>query len=115
MPGVVNVNKVGTQNKMWKAIGLEKLTARFSAITLHSTTRPRLFGSLLLRPPKIPCHLATMKGGHARSDGVFFLQNNKTFHKGSSIIVNIIKSVYRVLIFVTPPSLPKEYFENVDF
>ena len=31
-----------------------------------------------------------------------------------SIIVNIIKSVHRVLFFVTP-SLPKEYFENVDF
>ena len=33
--------------------------------------------------------------------------------KWPSIIVNIIKSVHRVLFFVTP-SLPKEYFENVD-
>ena len=35
--------------------------------------------------------------------------------KGSSRIVNIIKSVHSTL-FVTPgpPSLPKEYFENVD-
>ena len=30
-------------------------------------------------------------------------------HKGSSRIVYIIKSVHRVLFFVTP-SLPKEYF-----
>ena len=33
----------------------------------------------------------------------------------SSRIVNIIKSVHKVLFFVTPSFPPKEYFENVDF
>ena len=38
--------------------------------------------------------------------------NTRDYVKGSSVIVN---SVHRELFFETAPSLPKEYFENVNF
>ena len=55
---------------MWKANG-QKRGQRDSvlhAITVHSTTRPRLFGSHFGVYQKNPCHLATVNGvrvGHS--------------------------------------------------
>ena len=49
---------------MWKANGRKRgqRDSVLHAITCHSTTRPRLFGSHFGVSQKIPCHLATVNG-----------------------------------------------------
>ena len=49
---------------MWKANGRKRgqRDSVLHAITVHSTTRPRLFGSHFGVSQKIPCHLATVNG-----------------------------------------------------
>ena len=47
---------------MWKANGRKRgqRDSVLNAITCHSTTRPRIFGSHFGVSQKIPCHLATV-------------------------------------------------------
>ena len=66
---------------MWKANGRKRgqRDSVLHAITCHSTTRPRLFGSHFGVSQKIPCHLATVNGVMAD-----FFNDNERFHNTHS-------------------------------
>ena len=67
---------------MWKANDRKRgqRNSVLHAITFHSTTRPRLFGSNFGGSQKIPCHLATVNGGKKTASMADFFNNNKRFH-----------------------------------
>ena len=57
---------------MWKANGRKRgqRDSVLHAITCHSTTRPRIFGSHFGESQKNPCHLATVNGVRVRPGAI---------------------------------------------
>ena len=59
------------------------------------------------------------KNKETQADGVITVVGHPEVAptKGASIIVNVLSKAYTEYSFLwpLPPSLPKEYFENVDF
>ena len=68
---------------MWKANGRKRgqRDSVLHAITCHSTTRPRIFGSHFGESQKNPCHLACNgERGQSTASMATFFNNNERFH-----------------------------------